>query len=75
MNQAEPRGTRRVTCNLPETLLETACRATGLGITETLVEGLQLVRRTSALSRARALRGRIHLDLDLDELRGRARRR
>jgi hypothetical protein len=75
MNRAAPRGTRRVTCNLPETLLQTACRATGLGVTETLVEGLELVRRTSALSAARALRGRIHLDLDIDELRGRPRRR
>ena len=46
---------RRVTANLPAHLLEDACRTTGKGITETLVRGLELVRRSRALEKARAL--------------------
>ena len=44
--------TRRVTANLPIALLDDACRVTGRGITETLVAGLSLVKRTAAASKA-----------------------
>jgi hypothetical protein len=37
--------TRRVTANLPEDLLDKAMDYTGKGITETLVEGLEQLRR------------------------------
>ncbi len=67
-------GTRRVTANLPEALLDEACRVTGRGITDTLVAGLVLVRRTAAAAKAARLRGRIHLDLDLEASRERSRR-
>lgn len=66
--------TRRVTANLPSDLLEKACEATGKGITETLVQGLELVRRSSAAAKARRLRGKLHLRIDLDVSRERARR-
>ncbi len=66
--------TRRVTANLPVALLEQACRVTGRGITDTLVAGLVLVRRTAAAAKAARLRGRIHLDLDLEASRERSRR-
>jgi len=46
---------------------------TGKGITETLVEGLRLVRRARAYEKARALRGKIRLTIDLDESRERRR--
>lgn len=65
--------TRRVTANLPQELLERARRVTGKGITETLVEGLELVRRSSAAAKARALRGKLTLDLDLESSRERPR--
>ena len=65
---------RRITANLPEDLLEDALRVTGKGITETLVAGLRLVRRTRAYEKAMALRGKVHLVIDLDESRERARR-
>lgn len=70
-----PRGpkTRRVTANLPIELLEAACGVTGEGITETLVRGLTMVRRSAAAARARSLRGKLHLDLDLEGSRERAR--
>jgi hypothetical protein len=65
---------RRVTANLPEDLLRDAMEASGRGITETLVEGLRLVRRSRAHAKAMALRGKIRLDVDLDESRERRRR-
>jgi hypothetical protein len=65
---------RRVTANLPEELLDAAMEVTGRGITETLVEGLQLVRRSRAYERAMALRGTISLEVDLEESRERRRR-
>jgi hypothetical protein len=63
--------TRRITANLPVHLLEEARKVTGAGITETLVAGLEKVRASSALEKALKLRGRLKLNLDLDELRGR----
>ena len=65
---------RRITANLPGDLLDDAMKVTGKGITETLVEGLKLVRRTRAYEKAMALRGKIHLDVDLDVSRERNRR-
>jgi hypothetical protein len=66
--------TRRVTANLPIGLLDGACRATGKGITETLVTGLTLVKRSAAARKAQSLRGRLHLDVDLEASRERSRR-
>jgi hypothetical protein len=66
--------TRRITANLPSALLAEATAATGKGITETLIAGLELVRRSRARSRAAALRGKLTLDIDLDRSRERDRR-
>ena len=65
---------RRITANLPEGLLEEAMEVTGKGITETLVEGLRLVRRARAYEKAMALRGKVNLSIDLDASRERRRR-
>jgi hypothetical protein len=65
---------RRVTANLPGDLLEDAMGVTGKGITDTLVTGLRLVRRTRAYRKAMALRGKVQLKIDLDESRERPRR-
>jgi len=67
--------TRRVTANLPEDLLEKAMEVTGGGITETLVEGLEQLRRRRFYEKFMALKGKIHLDVDIDESRGRKRLR
>ena len=63
--------TRRVTANLPTDLLEAAMEATGRGITETLVEGLEQVQRRRFYDRAIALRGKLKLTIDLEQTRGR----
>lgn len=65
---------RRITANLPAGLLQEAMAVTGHGITETLVEGLKLVRRTGAFQQAMRLRGKIRLEVDLEESRERRRR-
>ena len=67
--------TRRITANLPEALLEEAMETTGKGITDTLVEGLELVRRARAHRKAMALKGRLALDIDLETSRERRPRR
>jgi hypothetical protein len=63
---------RRVTANLPAALLDDATRITGTGITETLIEGLQMLKRRRAATKAAALRGSIQLDIDTDTLRERS---
>ena len=63
-----------MTANLPVELLDGACKATGRGITETLVAGLLLVKRSAAVRKAARLRGRLHLDVDLEASRERSRR-
>jgi len=65
---------RRITANLPGQLLEDAMAVTGKGITDTLVEGLRLVRRARAYEKAMALRGKVNLSVDLDVSRERRRR-
>jgi hypothetical protein len=37
-----------ITANLPSDLLEEAIQVTNMGITETLIQGLRLVKRTAA---------------------------
>ena len=49
-------------------------KVTKKGITETLVEGLEQVRRRQAYEKAMSLRGKIQLDIDLEESRERRRR-
>jgi hypothetical protein len=65
---------RRVTANLPRDLLNDAMDVTGKGITETLVTGLHLLRRTRAYRKAMAQRGTVYLNIDLDRSRERSRR-
>ena len=62
---------RRITANLPDDLLRDAMRVTRRGITDTLVEGLRLIRRARAYEKAMALRGKLHLDVDLEVSRER----
>ncbi len=64
-------GIRRVTANLPVGLLEEARRVSGAGVTETLKQGLSLITRGAALTKASRLRGRLKLDVDLQVSRER----
>ncbi|MEK6704284.1 MAG: hypothetical protein AABZ06_00685 [Bdellovibrionota bacterium] len=62
---------KRVTANLPDELIRDAIQVTKRGITETLIEGLKLVRRTAAFEKAQALKGKLDLHIDLDKSRER----
>jgi hypothetical protein len=62
---------RRVTADLPERLLNEACRSAGKGVTETLVQGLEMVRWAGTVAKARRLKGKLKLNLNLDESRER----
>ena len=64
---------KRITANLPEDLLADAMKVTRKGITETLVEGLRLVRRSRGYEKAMSLRGKVQLDIDLEASRERSR--
>ena len=65
---------RRITANLPGDLLDQAMKATGRGITETLIEGLERLRRADAYRKAMALKGKVRLSVDLETSRERRRR-
>jgi len=64
---------KRVTVNLPAKLLSDAQGVSKTGITETLVEGLELLARRQAAQQALRLKGKLHLRIDLDKSRERRR--
>lgn len=60
---------RKITVHVPGELLEKARRSTGRGITETVRQGLRLVAAGETYAQLRALRGKVAIALDLEELR------
>lgn len=67
----QKREIRRMTVNLPADLLKEACHVSGAGVTETLKQGLSLIKRGTAPTKASRLRGRLKLDVDLQVSRER----
>lgn len=61
--------TTKVTVNLPTDTLRRARTITGRGITDTILAGLKALERQERRSALRALKGRVPIDLDLDETR------
>jgi hypothetical protein len=62
---------KRVTVNLPARLLSEAEQVSGRGITETIVQGLELLARRRAYAKALALKGKLRLGINLDSSRER----
>ena len=60
---------KKITLYVPIKLLKKAQKATGLGITPTIRKGLEMVTTSDVYEKLRALRGKVHLDIDLKELR------
>ncbi len=60
---------KKITANLPAKLLQRAQGTTGLGITETLIAGLEELERSRKRSALRLLRGTLRVDLDLGKTR------
>jgi hypothetical protein len=60
---------KKITVNVPAGVLERARSITQRGITETIIEGLLALERGQKRGALRALRGRVHIDLDLERTR------
>lgn len=60
---------KKVTVNVPVQALSRARAITGLGVTETIVQGLMELDRQHKRNALRALRGRVRLRLDLERTR------
>ncbi len=60
---------KKITANIPAKLLQRAQENTGLGITETLVAGLEELERSRKRSALRMLRGKVRFELSLDKTR------
>ena len=62
-------GTRKITVEVPEKLLDSAQQLTGLGITGTVTEGLKRLASQRAQRELRKLRGKVKFSLSVDEMR------
>jgi hypothetical protein len=60
---------RKVTVMLPKDLVERATKATGVGLTPTIRKGLESVVLAGAYRSIRERRGKVHLTINVDELR------
>jgi hypothetical protein len=60
---------KKITANIPASLLEQAQASTGLGITETIIAGLVELERSQKRSALRGLKGRVRFELKLKQTR------
>jgi hypothetical protein len=60
---------RKITVEIPATLLEKAQEASGAGITQTVRTGLQLLAASRAYNRLRQLRGKVRFARSLAQLK------
>ena len=64
---------KKISTNLPEDLLKKACELTNLNQTDALIAGLQELINQHERQAIVNLKGKINIDLDIDELRQRVR--
>jgi len=62
-------GARKITVEVPDELLERAREASGLGITQTVRTGLQLVAASRTYERLRGMKGKVKFSLAAEELK------
>jgi len=60
---------RKITVEIPKTLLDKAQQASGAGITQTVRTGLQLLAASRAYAHLRGLRGKVRFTRTLEELK------
>ena len=60
---------RKITIEVPAELLDSAQRASGAGITQTVRAGLELVAASQTYARLRQLRGKVHFSKSLADLK------
>ena len=59
----------KITVTLPAETLRRARTITGRGITDTIIAGREALERQERRSALRALKGRVRIDLDLEQTR------
>jgi len=64
-----PTKKKKITLEVPDTILKRATAVTGLGITPTIRKGLELVAASGAYVNLRTLKGKIKFSVKLSELR------
>ena len=60
---------KKITVQIPESLLKKAQKATGMRITPTIRQALQLIAAGKAYAKLRRLKGKVKFSLDLKALR------
>ncbi len=60
---------QKITVEIPKSLLTAAQEQTGKGITQTVTAGLKKLRAERAYKAILAMKGKVDLELDLNELR------
>ena len=60
---------RKITVHVPANLLAEAQKETGEGVTETVRQGLEVLKRARAYRELAKLRGKIKFDLPLEDIR------
>jgi hypothetical protein len=61
--------TRKITVEIPKTLLEKAQQASGAGITQTVRTGLQLLAASEVYDRLLQMRGKVRFSRTFEELK------
>jgi len=61
--------TRKITVEIPKTLLEKAQQASGAGITQTVRTGLQLLAASEVYDRLLQMRGKVSFSRTFEELK------
>lgn len=64
---------KKITLNLPLLLLKEAQKVTGKNMTDTIIAGLEILRRVRAYDMAMEMRGNLKLNIDLERSRERHR--
>ena len=65
--------TKKISTNIPEQLLKKACNLTNLNQTEALIAGLRELIAQHEREAIVDMKGKVRIDLDLDEVRQRLR--
>ena len=60
---------KKITVQIPADVLDRAMKATGKGITPTVIEGLTEIERRAKRTALGKLRGKVRFELDLEETR------
>lgn len=63
------KSTKKITIELPTQLVDQALAASGLGLTPTIRQGLQLIAASGVYEKLKSLKGKLNLSLNLKELR------